>query len=166
MCRGPADVLAADAVKEIRAFGVRKPIMLAETGAVRPNHTGMSELHAKDRAGMLLHDMLFAPFFAGAAGPGHVWFWRRPSTSRTYWHHFQRFNRAMEGIYPPAEGFEPVQVCHPQLRIYALRGKTHSPGVVSRSGQRLANRIGTGCPTTGSLGGRTRTYRLGQRAGP
>jgi len=51
VCRGPVDVLAADAVEELRAFGVRKPILLAETGAVRPNHTSMSELHAKDQGG-------------------------------------------------------------------------------------------------------------------
>lgn len=123
VCQGPVDVLAADAVAELRAFGVRKPIILTEIGAVKPKHTGASELYAKDQAGVLLHDMLFAPFFAGAAGPGHVWFWREAIDRPNFWHHFQRFNRALEGIDPSAEAFEPVRLDHPQVRIYALRGK-------------------------------------------
>ncbi len=123
VCHGPVDVLAADSVAELRAFGIRKPIILTETGAVKPRHTGASELYAKDRHGTLLHDMLFAPFFAGAAGPGHVWFWREAIDRPNHWHHFQRFNRAVEGIDPASESFEPIAVDHPQLRIYALRGK-------------------------------------------
>jgi hypothetical protein len=126
VCHGPIDVLAADAVAELRAMGVRKPILLAETGAVKPKHSGASELYAKDRQGMLLHDMLFAPFFAGAAGTGHVWFWREAIERPNLWHHFQRFHRAIEGIDPPAEGFEPLRPDHPQLRIYALRGRQTS----------------------------------------
>jgi len=123
VCHGPVDVLAADAVVELRAFGVRKPIILTETGAVKPKHTGASELYAKDQDGVLLHDMLFAPFFAGAAGPGHVWFWREAIDRPNFWHHFQRFHRAVEGIDPAGEAFEPAQVEHPQLRVYVLRGK-------------------------------------------
>jgi hypothetical protein len=126
VCHGPVDVLAADSVAELRAFAIRKPIILTETGAVKPRHTGASELYAKDRAGILLHDMLFAPFFAGAAGPGHVWFWREAIDRPQLWYHFQRFNRAVQGLDPPAEVFEPVQFDHPQMRVYALRGRRTS----------------------------------------
>ena len=125
VCHGPVDILAADAIAELKAVGVRKPIILTETGAVKPKHTGASELYEKDRQGTLLHDMLFAPFFAGAAGTGHVWFWRQAIDQPNLWYHFQRFHRAVEGIDPPAESFEPVTVEHPRLRIYALRGKHH-----------------------------------------
>jgi hypothetical protein len=126
ICRGPVDLLAADAVAELRALGACKPILLAETGAVKPKHTGASELYAMDRQGMLLHDMLFAPFFAGAAGSGHVWFWREAIDRPNLWHHFQRFHRATAGIDPPAEDFQPLRPEHAQLRIYALRGRTTS----------------------------------------
>jgi hypothetical protein len=124
VCHGPVDVLAADAVDELRAFGVRKPIILTETGAVKPRHTGASELYERDKSGILLHDMLFAPFFAGAAGTGHVWFWRQAIDGPSHWYHFERFNRAIDGVDPPGEGFEPVRIDHPELRVYALRGKT------------------------------------------
>ncbi len=123
ICHGPIDILAADAVRELKAFGIKKPIILTETGAVKPRHTGASELYEKDKAGILLHDMLFAPFFTGAAGTGHVWFWREAIDRPNHWSQFKRFNRAVEGIDPCEEAFEPVMVEHPKLRIYALRGK-------------------------------------------
>jgi hypothetical protein len=90
---------------------------------VKPKHAGASELYERDKAGMLLHDMLFAPFFAGAAGSGHVWFWKQAIDQPNHWRHFERFNRALEGIDPSAEGFEPAAINHSAMRIYVLRGK-------------------------------------------
>ena len=97
VCHGPLDILVAAAVRELRAFRLKKPILLAETGAVKPCHTGYSELYAKDQAGMLIHDMVFAPFFAGAAGTGNPWFWRECIQKPNHWHHFAR-------LLPPCRG--------------------------------------------------------------
>lgn len=124
VCHGAVDVLAADAVRELLAFKANKPVILTETGAVKPRHTGVSELYEKDREGTLLHDMLFAPFFSGAAGTGHVWWWRQAIDQPKLWHHFARFARAVEGIDPAGQGFGPVQIAHPRLRVYGLKGKT------------------------------------------
>ena len=123
VCHGPVDVLAADAVRELLALGVRKPVFLAESGGVEPSHTGPLRLYEKDTAGIILHDVLFAPFFAGAAGPGHVWHWDAYVDRMDLWHHFSRFAQAIDGVDPPAEGFQPIQLAHPRLRILALRGR-------------------------------------------
>jgi hypothetical protein len=123
ICHGPIDLLAADAVRELLAFNVRKPVILTETGAVKPNHAGPSELYAKDKDGMLLHDMLFAPFFSGAAGTGHVWFWRESIQAPNLWHHFARFAAAVADIDPPAEQFTPIMIPHERFRVYALKGR-------------------------------------------
>lgn len=124
ICHGPVDVLAAQAVRELITFDAGKPIILTETGAVKPRHTGCSELYAKDPDGTLLHDMLFAPFFAGAAGTGHVWWWRQAIEEPNLWYHFARFAEAVKGIDPPAEDFQPVMIPHERLRIYGLVGRT------------------------------------------
>ena len=124
VCRGLVDVLAADAVRELLAFGIRKPILLAESGAVEPRHSGPFKLYAKDKAGILLHDVLFAPFFVGAAGPGHIWHWEVYVDRNDLWRHFGRFAEAVEGIDPPAEHFEPKRPSHPRLRVYLLQGRT------------------------------------------
>ncbi|MGB2820438.1 MAG: hypothetical protein WBF17_05620 [Phycisphaerae bacterium] len=123
VCHGPADVLAADAVRELRAFDCGRPILLAESGAVEKSHSGPFKLYQKDTDGIILHDVLFAPFFAGAAGPGHIWHWGVYVDRMNLWHHFDRFAEAIDGLDPPAEGFEPIELAHDRLRILALKGK-------------------------------------------
>ena len=123
ICHGPVAVFAAEAVGELRSFGVRKPVLLAESGAVEPRHSGPSKLYAKDREGMILHDVLFAPFFAGAAGPGHIWHWDVYVDRNDLWHHFGRFAAVVKGLDPPAESLEPFELPHPRLLILGLRGR-------------------------------------------
>ncbi|MBN1846110.1 MAG: cellulase family glycosylhydrolase [Sedimentisphaerales bacterium] len=123
ICHGPVDVLAAQAVGELIAFQADKPVILTETGAVKPSHSGCSALYAKDRDGVLLHDMLFAPFFSGAAGTGHVWWWRQALEEPNLWHHFARFAEAVKGIDPAAEHFEPALRSTDRYRLYVLKGR-------------------------------------------
>jgi len=122
-CHGPVDVLAADAVATLLGFDSGKPVLLAESGAVEPSHSGPFKLYGQDKAGIILHDVLFAPFFAGAAGPGHCWHWDGYVARNDLWRHFGRFAQAVKDIDPPAEQFRPIRIEHPRLRIYALSGR-------------------------------------------
>ncbi len=101
-------------------------MILAEAGAVEPRHTGPFKLYAKDQAGMILHDVIFAPFFAGAAGAGQCWHWNEYVDKNGLWCHFRAFADAVRGIDPPAESFEPLMIGHPRLRVYVLKGKRTS----------------------------------------
>jgi hypothetical protein len=120
------DLLAADAVRELLRMQPGKPVILAESGAVEPNHSGPFKLYAKDPEGTLLHDVLFAPFFAGAAGPGQIWHWDAYVAKNNLWHHFARFAEAVKDLDAPAEKLEPSMVDHPQVRIYVLSGRTQT----------------------------------------
>ncbi|MBA2760599.1 MAG: cellulase family glycosylhydrolase [Segetibacter sp.] len=122
VCTAPMDVLSADAINELRSYHIHKPMLLAEVGAVLPNHTGPSELYPLDKEGALMHDMLFAPFFAGAAGGGNSWHWDHYIDKNNLWYHYARFNESVKGINPIAEGFMPTTMYHNRLRIYALVG--------------------------------------------
>lgn len=122
VCKGPVDVLAADAVREVQSYSPRRPVLLAESGAVEPNHRGPSRYYRVDRHGTLLHDVLFAPFFAGAAGPGQVWHWDTYVAANNLWFHYARFAEVVRGLDPPDEGFRPSLLPHPRLRVYSLRG--------------------------------------------
>ena len=123
VCQGPVDVLAADSVRELLAMKPNRPVILAESGAVEPRHTGPFKLYANDKAGTILHDVLFAPFFAGAAGPGQCWHWEQYVDRNNLWGVFRGFSEAVRGIDPPAEIFEPLMIEHPRLRVYVLKGK-------------------------------------------
>jgi hypothetical protein len=122
ICKAPMDLLASDAINELRSYDVKKPMLLAEVGGVKPRHTGPIELYEVDKDGILLHDLLFAPFFSGAAGPGHAWHWDSYIDKNNLWYHFQRFNEAIKGIDPVKENFKPFKIEHPNLRIYGLIG--------------------------------------------
>lgn len=126
VCHGPVDVLAADAVRELLGMNPGRPVILAEGGAVEPRHTGPFKLYAKDQAGIILHDVIFAPFFAGAAGAGQCWHWGEYVDQNNLWHQFRAFADAVRGIDPPAERFEPLMIDHPRLRVYALKGQRTS----------------------------------------
>lgn len=123
VCHGPVDVLAAEAVRELLATRPHRPVLLAESGAVEPRHTGPFKLYDRDTAGTILHDVLFAPFFAGAAGPGHIWHWDRYVAQNNLWWQFARFTEAVRDLDPPAEHFEPAMLSHGRLRVYALKGR-------------------------------------------
>jgi hypothetical protein len=122
ICKGPVDLLASDALEELRSYQIVKPMLLAETGGVKPKHTGPSELYPLDKEGTILHDILFTPFFSGSAGPGHAWHWDAYVDNNNLWYHFQRFNECIKGINPVKERFIPIKILHSDLRIYILAG--------------------------------------------
>jgi hypothetical protein len=123
VCKGPVDVLAAEAVREVLAFHPGKPVILAESGAVQPRHSGPFQLYASDKEGTLLHDILFAPFFAGAAGTGQIWHWDAYVAPNNLWWQFGRFAEMVRGIDPGAEQFTPAMRSGPRLREYRLTGR-------------------------------------------
>ncbi len=123
VCHGPVDVLTSEAVRELLVVKPGKPVILAETGAVEPSHSGPFKLYPKDKKGVLLHDILFAPFFAGAAGAGQCWHWDSYVDANNLWWQFGRFAAATKGLDPPAEHFEPVLIDHAAVRVYLLKGQ-------------------------------------------
>ena len=123
ICRGPMDILCADAVRELLDRSPARPAILAECGAVEKNHSRYSDQYADDREGLLLHDMIFAAFFAGSAGCGQPWHWDHIYIAgHNLWYHFKRFAKAVEGLDPAAEHFRPFRTESHRMRIYGLRG--------------------------------------------
>jgi len=123
VCHAPMDIICSSAVEELLSYHTGKPVILAETGAVEPGHAGPSKFYPLDTAGILLHDILFAPFFSGAAGTGMSWHWESYVHKNNLWYHFQRFNEAIKGINPIEEKFMPTKAETSTVRIYLLKGK-------------------------------------------
>lgn len=128
VCRSaPIDVLAAAAVRELLDRRPDRPALLAEVGAVEANHARYSDLYAHDTQGILLHDMLFAPFFAGAAGCGQPWHWDHIYLDRHRLHwHFRRFLNAIDGFDPIAENARPFHTETHTLRCHGLLGSSQA----------------------------------------
>jgi len=123
-CRGPMDIVAASAVRELLSRRTDRPAVVAEIGAVQANHAGPFPYYPFDKEGTLLHDALFAAFFAGSAGCGQFWHWDHQYVDgNDLWWHFKRFANAIEGLDPVSEGFRPFYTESRRLRMYGLRGK-------------------------------------------
>ena len=122
VCRGPMDLLCRDVIEELRRNNPARPAILAETGAVESRHSRPSRLYDVDTHGMLLHDGLFAPFFSGAAGPGHIWHWDYYVDKNDVWYQMKRFANAVSGFDPVKEKPVPVKVFDEHIRSYALIG--------------------------------------------
>jgi hypothetical protein len=122
VCHEPMDIISSSAVLEIKSYNPGKPVILAETGAVEPSHSGPSKLYPADTAGILLHDILFAPFFSGSAGAGMSWHWESYVDKNHLWYHFGRFQKAIEGIDPVEENFIYTKSEIDRLRVYSMKG--------------------------------------------
>lgn len=123
ICQAPMDELGSDAVRTLKRFSADKPVILSEAGAVEPHHSGPSKLYEKDSIGTLLHDILFAPFFSGAAAPGQSWHWDYYLEKNNLWWHFRRFVEATKGFDPIIEKAESFSETLPnQLKMYGLLG--------------------------------------------
>ena len=122
VCHAPMDIIASSAVEEIESYNPGKPVILAETGAVEPSHSGPSKFYPVDTAGILIHDILFAPFFSGSAGAGMSWHWESYVDKNNLWYHFGRFSSAINGIDPVAENFIPSKSENDRFRVYILKG--------------------------------------------
>jgi len=116
--RSAMDLMAVDAIEHLKSYGIRKPILLAETGGVEPNHSGLHRACRNDHDGIFLHDELFAPYFTGAAGPCHTWWWDVYVDRNNLWYHFRRFANVIEGTDPVEEGFELLRADQPGFRVY------------------------------------------------
>ncbi len=121
--RIPMDELAAYGVDFSYKRVPNKPIVVNEIGAVQPSHIGPSELYPVDKEGLLLHDMIFAPFFAGAAGSGGAWHWDSYIDKNNLWYHFKRFNNAINKVDPIKEKFVPFFFEYSGLKWYVLQGE-------------------------------------------
>ncbi len=122
----PVDSMIFPAIQFAQSNVQNKPIVVYEIGAVEANHAGPSKLYLVDTAGVLIHDMIFAPFFCGAAGTGGMWHWDSYVEHQHLWYHYQRFQNAIKGIDPAEERFTPFTLASQGVRAYGLKGKNQT----------------------------------------
>ena len=125
--KGPIDELSADLTNVgLNLTNNALPVVVNEIGAVEANHAGPFKLYRKDTLGVLIHDMLFAPYFSGAAGPGAMWHWNDYVNANNLWFHYRIFNNAVKKTDPIKDGFLPQHFESDGIRYYILKGKNKS----------------------------------------
>lgn len=70
--------------------------------------------------------MTYSPFFAGAAGSGHIWHWDSYVDQKNLWHGFRALADAVHGIAVDREKFIPVDQSTDDYWCLLLRGRSVS----------------------------------------
>jgi len=109
-----------------RARRPDRPLLFTETGAVEAAHTDQFRYYRMDRRGILFHDTTYPPFFAGAAGPGHNWFWDTYVDPLNLWWQLAPFQALVEGLSFEEEGFQPVDQSDERAWKLLLHGQRHA----------------------------------------
>ena len=122
-CHDP--VLASiDAIR--RVAQKTRPVLLAETGAVNDNHTGLFRFARWDDRGIIFHDTTFPAFFAGSAGTGQEWFWESYVDQKDLWPQYKALSDLLEGVAIDHEQFQPQDLSTEKLWCLALVGQKHT----------------------------------------
>lgn len=123
--KGAIDVLTSNAIYFGNELTKNNPIpvVMNEIGAVEPSHSGPFRHYKKDRQGILIHDMIFAPFFSGSAGSGSMWHWNHYIYPQDLWSHFKRFENIIHDVDPVKEKFTPSYFEKDGVKCYILNGK-------------------------------------------
>lgn len=124
--KGDIDTLVSTLMHFAKANITDRPIVYNEIGAVEGSHAGPSKLYPFDKEGMLLHDMVFAPFFCGAAGSGSMWHWDHYILKNDLWQPFKTFSHLTSKLNPIKENFSSFEFEACGVRCYGLAGKTQT----------------------------------------
>lgn len=106
-----------------------KPFVMAETGAVNPNHSGPFAYYSGDHRGIIFCDCVYVPLFSGAASCGHIWHWGQAYVeSKNLYPYFKPLFQLIDGIAFDEEQFHSERYDTQQLSLILLRGKRHIIG--------------------------------------
>ena len=106
-----------------------KPFVMAETGAVNPNHSGPFAYYSGDHRGMIFCDCVYVPLFSGAASCGHIWHWGQTYVeSKNLYPYFKPLTQLIDGIAFDDEQFVSERYDTEKVSLILLRGKQHCIG--------------------------------------
>lgn len=71
----PAKLLRDGIIMMQKSAGSKKPILVAETGAVNNCHSGPFKYYCCDHNGIIFCDAVYSPVFCYSAGCGNIWHW-------------------------------------------------------------------------------------------
>ena len=103
----------------------KKPLFLAETGAVNDNHTGPFRFYSRDDDGMILVDCVYTPFFLGCFGTGNMWYWdSKYIAGKNLYRYYLPIRRLIDSVDYGKESFVPIDLSTETFDCFVLKGKT------------------------------------------
>lgn len=106
-----------------------QPLLVAETGAVSPCHSGPFSYYCCDHLGLLFCDFVYTPVFCGACGTGNLWHWDdRYMEAKNLYHCFRPMAELCREVDFGTENFKPDYYEDAEIILLLLRGKNVTLG--------------------------------------
>lgn len=123
LCHDPV----AGSIDAIRRMAqAHRPALLAETGAVNDNHTGLFRFARWDDRGIIFHDTTFPAFFVGACGTGQEWFWDSYVDQKNLWAQYKVLSGLIADVAVDRENFRCGDLSTETFWCLALVGDEHT----------------------------------------
>ena len=120
----------------------KRPMLLAETGAVNNCHSGEFKYYSADDRGIIFVDCVYTPFFVGSAGCGNIWHWdKRYVESKNLYTYFSPLSSLVKGIDVDKEKFEPIDMSTEDVYIFVLKGNETTLGFVRNKSDSWENTL-------------------------
>lgn len=108
-----------------------KPMIIAETGAVSPCHSGPFRYYANDDRGILFADLVYPAVFMESAGVGNIWHWdERYVEFKNLYHMYRPIADMINDVNFESENFVPLELSDKDVTVFLLRGETVTLGYI------------------------------------
>ena len=125
----------------------KKPLLLAETGAVNNRHSGEFRFYSCDDRGIIFVDSVYTPLFSGSAGCGNIWHWdRRYVESKNLYPYFAPLAKLVENVDFTEEAFSAEDLSTDDAYILLLKGKTVTLGFIRNKKDSWRSSLRDGAP--------------------
>ena len=122
ICNHPIDMIK-DGVAQLLNY--RKPVLVAETGAVNNCHSSHFRFYSSDDCGIIFADTVYTPVFCGSCGTGNIWHWDdRYLESKGLYKMYKPIADLCANVDFLNEQFEIIDYSNERVHMHALSGKT------------------------------------------
>ncbi len=109
----------------------KKPVYIAETGAVNNCHSGPFKYYVNDDDGIIFADVVYTPVFCKSCGTGSIWHWDdRYVEAKNLYKLFKPIRSLTSEIKFDKEDFKPFTITDKNITVLLLEGKTVTIGYI------------------------------------
>lgn len=121
---------------------IKRPLLLAETGAVNDCHSGPFRYYSSDDRGIIFADCVYTPLFLKSCGCGNIWHWdQRYVESKNLYKMFKPLSELIHDVDFTNENFNSVDLSDDDVFLLLLEGQTTTLGYIRNKNDSWMNTL-------------------------
>lgn len=121
---------------------IKRPLLLAETGAVNDCHSGPFRYYSSDDRGIIFADCVYTPLFLKSCGCGNIWHWdQRYVESKNLYKMFKPLSELIKDVDFTNENFNSVDLSDNDIFLLLLEGQATTLGYIRNKNDSWMNTL-------------------------